>query len=335
MKIYFFDVESWEKDYLTDKLQDLSPVLVHEPLTLENVSDYQDLEIVSTFLASKLAKDLLDKLPNLKLIATRSTGFDHIDLSAAQARGVAICNVPFYGENTVAEQAFALLLALSRKICQSYDRTQHLKFNHDDLTGFDLKGKTLGLVGVGHIGQYAVKMGNGFAMRVIASDPNQDVKLAEKLNFEYVSLEELLKQADVISLHAPYNKHTHHLINRENVKLIKPGAVLINTARGGLLETEALIWALDNGILAGAGLDVLEGEPELNEEWEVITKDFATADLKMIVMNNTLIERDNVIVTPHNAFNTREAINRILDTTQQNIRAFIKGEPKNLVGVKK
>lgn len=336
MKLYFFDVEEWEKEYLTSHFKDLDPVLVHEPISEENAGQYEDAEIISTFLGSKFSAEVLDKLPNLKMIATRSTGFDHVDLDKAAEKGVVVSNVPFYGENTVAEMAFALILTLARKICRSYNRVKRYEFGFDELMGFDLKGKTLGLVGMGHIGQYAAKMGNGFSMNVIASDPNQDAALAKEIGFTYAdSLEDMLAQSDVISLHAPYNEHTHHLINMNNVEKIKKGAILVNTARGGLVETEALIHALDNGILQGAGLDVLEGEPEIKEEWHVITKDFDQEQLKTIVMDNTLIQRDNVIVTPHNAFNTREAIDRILEETEKNIRGFKDGSPLNVVEKKK
>ncbi len=336
MKIYFFNVEEWEKGYLSSHVSDLDPVFVHEALSEENVDAYSDADVVSVFVNSQVSAKVLEKLPNLKMIATRSTGFDHVDLEKATEKGVVVSNVPFYGENTVAEMAFALILTLARKICRSYNRVKRYEFGFDELMGFDLKGKTLGLIGMGHIGQYAAKMGNGFSMNVIASDPHKDKELAEKIGFTYTeSLEDLLQKSDVISMHAPYNEHTHHLINMENVKKIKKGAILVNTARGGLIETEALIYALDNDILFGAGLDVLEGEPEIKEEWHVITKDFDQEQLKTIVMDNTLIQRDNVIVTPHNAFNTREAIDRILETTEKNIRAFKKGMPENQVRIKK
>ncbi len=336
MKLYFFNVEEWEREYIDSRISDLNPVCVNEALSEENAGEYADAEIISVFVGSQVTDKVLEKLPNLKMIATRSTGFDHVNLAKASEKGVIVSNVPFYGENTVAEMAFALILTVARKICRSYNRVKRYEFGFDELMGFDLKGKTLGIVGMGHIGQYAAKIGNGFSMNVIASDPNQDEALAKKIGFEYAqSLEDLLQRSDVISLHAPYNEHTHHLINMGNVEQIKKGAILVNTARGGLVETEALIHALDSGILQGAGLDVLEGEPEIKEEWHVITKDFDHEQLKTIVMDNTLIQRDNVIVTPHNAFNTREAINRILETTEKNIRAFAKGTPENQVEYKK
>jgi D-lactate dehydrogenase len=335
MKLYFFDVEPWEREYLEENFKDLSPTLIHEPLSIENIDQALDAEIISVFLPSKLDKEVLKKLTNLKHIATRSTGFDHIDIKTASKNDIAVSNVPFYGENTVAEMAFALILMISRKLYPAYLRSKDLKFNHDELMGFDLKDKTLGVIGSGHIGQYSARYGVGFGMKVLAYDIYHDDKAASEIGFEYAKdLGDLLKQSDVITMHAPYNKHTHHMINMENVKFIKPGSIIVNTARGGLIETEALIYALDSGILSGAGLDVIEGEPEMKEDWEVIAREYKEDQLKSIIMNHKLIERDDVIVTPHNAFNTREAINRILETTKTNIEAFIKGKPENVVEAK-
>ena len=326
MKIAFFEIEDWEKTILKKALKEHTLSFLKEPLTTKNVSEIRDFDIVSVFIYSKITKEIKRKLPKLKMIATRSTGYDHIKVKTI------VCNVPFYGENTVAEMAFALILMISRKLYPAYLRSKDLKFNHDELMGFDLKDKTLGVVGMGHIGEYSARYGVGFGMKVLAYDPFPNEELAKEIGFKYAKdLDDMLKQADVITLHAPYNKHTHHLINMDNVKLIKPGAILVNTARGGLVDTEALIYALDNGILSGAGLDVIEGEPEMKEEWEVIAREYKEDQLKDIIMNHILIEREDVIVTPHNAFNTREAINRILETTQENICGFIKGEPLNVV----
>ncbi len=336
MKVYFFNVAPWEREFLEKNLKDISPELVEDKLSDENAGKYADAEIISVFVGSSVSRDVMNKMPNLKMIATRSTGFDHIDLEAAAERGIVVSNVPYYGENTVAEHAFALLLAVARKIFQSYERTEKFDFDYTGLTGVDLKGKTLGVIGMGHIGQYSARIGNGFGMKVIAYDIYHNEELAKEIGFEYVeNLDELLERSDFITLHAPYNEHTHHMINMENVKKIKRGAILVNTARGALVETEALIWALENGILSGAGLDVLEGEPEIKEEWEIISRDFDKEQMKTLIMNHVLIERDDVIITPHNAFNTKEAIERILQTTKDNIDAYLGGNPQNVVKAKK
>jgi D-lactate dehydrogenase len=233
----------------------------------------------------------------------------------------------------VAEFAFALLLTLSRKMYPSLKRVKEQgKFNFDGLRGFDLKGKTLGVVGTGHIGTYVVKIAVGFGMNVIAYDPFPNEKLATEFHFTYVSLEDLLAQSDVITLHVPYMPATHHLINSENVKKIKRGAVLINTARGPLVETQALVWGLRNGIIAGAGLDVLEEEGFVKDELEMLEHGHPAAEQLMTALaDHELMTMDNVVITPHNTFQTSEAIQRILNTTVENIKAFVQGSPTNVV----
>lgn len=303
-----------------------------EKLSLENTSMVQNVEIISVFIDSQVNKEILEKLPNLKMIATRSTGFDQIDLEYCKEKNIAVCNVPYYGENTVAEHTFALILDLSRKIHDSIEKVKKEGFAVGKFTGFDLKGKTLGIVGIGHIGQHVARIAQGFEMKVLANDVNQDKKLAKKLGFKYVSLEELLKNSNVITLHVPYNKNTHHLINSQNINLVKKGSYLINTARGGVIETAALVDALNKGILAGAGLDVLEEECFIKEESQLLSKEFPKkCDITILLQNHVLMERDNVIITPHNAFNSKEALERILETTVENIKSFVKGKPTNLV----
>lgn len=332
MKLYFFDVQSWEKLYLETKLKDLKPILIGEPLTINNVSKYQDAQIISIFFGSRVTADILDKLPQIQYINTRSTGFDHIDIQATEKRKIIVTNIPSYGENTVAEYTFGLILNLSRKIIQAYENTKKFVFSCEGLLGFDLQNKILGVVGVGNIGRNVIRIARGFNMNIIAFDIHKDIALSKKLEFTYSdSLQELLGKSDIISLHVPYNKFTHHMINKETVKLIKPGALLINTARGAIVETEALIWALDNKILHGAGLDVLEGESAIKEERSILTRSCGIDELKLIIANHLLVQRDNVIVTPHNAYNSQEAIYRILEITEQNIRSFLNQKPINII----
>ncbi len=332
MKIVFFETEDWEKDYLSSAIKDNQLSFDSEPLTSESLNTAKDCEILSPFIYSKVDKAVLDSLPNLKFIATRSTGFDHIDIKECQKRNISVSNVPYYGENTVAEHTFALILALSRKIYQSAERTKKSDFSLDGLRGFDLKGRTLRIVGLGHIGQHVARIANGFEMNVIACDQKEDKKLAKSLKLKYVSLEDLLKNSDIISLHVPLNDQTKHLINQQNADLIKRGAILINTARGGLIETEALVEALGKGILAGAGLDVLEEECFIKEERELLSKEFPKkCDLKTALQNHILLQQENVIITPHNAFNSKEALERILETTILNIQSFLKNKAINKV----
>lgn len=330
MKIAFFEVEDWQKDYLKEKLSDNELSFFAEPLSLENINSAEGCPIVSPFIYSQIKKDILSKLPDLKMIATRSTGFDHIDIQTAKENKTTVCNVPFYGENTVAEHTFALILSLSRKLFDSVERARKGDFTLDGLRGFDLKDKTLGIIGLGHIGLHVARIAKGFEMKVLAYDPKEDKKLAKKIGFGYVSLEDLLAKSDIITLHAPDNKETHHLIDSENINLIKRGAYLINTARGGLVETQALLKALSDGTLVGVGLDVLEEECFVKEEAQLISREFPkTCDLKTVLQNHILLQQKNVIITPHNAFNSQEALMRILDTTVENITGFISGKPQN------
>lgn len=305
--------------------------LFPEPIQEVAPALYKDADLFSVFVYSQVTADRIKSAKHLKLIATRSTGFDHIDRASCQKRGIPVANVPFYGENTVAEHTFALMLSLSRKVHQAYHRTIRGDFSFEGLQGFDLQGKTLGIIGTGHIGLHTIRIAKGFGMNVIAYDVVKNGFMAETLGFRYVTLEILLAHSDIITLHAPYNAHTHHLINRTNIQKIKRGALLINTARGGLIETEALALALDQGILAGAGLDVLEGEELIKEERQILSQDFPADRLKTLVQNHFLLNRENVVITPHIAFNSKEAFMRILETTVKNIEAFLAGKPENVV----
>ena len=332
MKIAFFETEAWEKEYINRQLGGFEVSFFDQPILAQNLGQIKDVQIVSAFIDSQITKEILDGLPELKMIATRSTGFDHIDMQACNAKNIIVCNVPYYGENTVAEHTFALILDLSRKIYSSIEQVKKEGFSIEGLMGFDLKDKTIGVVGMGHIGQHVARIAKGFEMNVLGYDSRQDKKLAKTLGFTYVSLEDLLKNSDIITLHLPYNEHTHHLINSGNINLIKKGAHLINTARGGIIETDALVRALHDGILAGAGLDVLEEECFIKEERQLLSKGFPqTCNLKTMLQNHVLMEQKNVIITPHNAFNSKEAVERILQTTVENIQAFIKRKPVNIV----
>lgn len=316
MKIAFFEVTKTQQDFFSEVFSDFNLLFFKERLSLDNVDMVKDTEIISNFTSSVIDKEIINKLPDLKFIATRSTGFDHIDLTYTEAKGVKVCNVPAYGSETVAEFAFALLLTLSRKIQEA---SQSLKENGDysisgNLQGFDLDKKTIGVVGTGRIGKKIIHIAKGFNMNVLAYDLYPDLNFAKENNFEYKNLPEVLSQSDIVTLHAPYIKENHHLINKENISMFKKGSYLINTARGELIETSALISALQTGMIAGAGLDVLEGEREFKKGDIIPMLDFP-----------------NVVMTPHIAFNTREAEMRILQTTADNIKAFISGTPTNLV----
>ena len=258
-----------------------------------------------------------------------STGFDHIDINTARSKKIAVCNVPSYGENTVAEHAFALILGLTRKLFPSVKRVKEGVYDFHGLRGVDLSGKSLGVIGTGRIGSHVIKMAKGFDMNVLGYDPYPRTDLAASLGFKYVTLNNLLANSDVITLHVPLSKETHHLINKKNIKKIKPGAYIINTARGALIDPEALVLALQGKHISGAGLDVLEDENFIHDEESLMTSGCKECQLKTNLMNNILIDHPNTIITPHNAFNSEEALKRIIDTTVENIHAFAKGEIKN------
>ena len=229
--------------------------------------------------------------------------------------------MPFYGENTIAEYAFALLLCLSRRIIESRQRILDGSFNTSGLEGFDLKDKTIGIIGSGHIGLHTAKISKGFDMKVIVYDINRNDNLAKEIGFEYVDMDTLLKNSDIISLHVPYNKYTHHLINKDSFDKMKNGVVIINTARGAVVETESLIEALESKKVLAAGLDVLEGEDYLRGLYNNHSEEEKN---KILENKNKLLSFDNVIVTPHNAFNTKEAKIRIDRTSVDNIIEFKK-----------
>ena len=318
MKLTFFELEAWQKKYLKEKLKKHQVKFINDELTVKNASKFKDAEGVGVFIYSEVTKEVLDKLPNLKFIVTMSTGFNHIDVKECKRRGIRVSNVPKYGENTVAEHAIGLILCLSKNLPQSIGRVRRGNFDLEGLEGFDLKGKTLGVIGSGNIGQHVIEVAKALEMDVVVYNRSRDVKLAKRLGFKYKSLNGLLKVSDVISLHVPLFPSTRHMINMKNVRLIKKGAYLINTARGGLIETKALIYGLDKGIIAGAALDVLEGEDDLREER--LHRGKLTREEKRILKGNHMLLKDkDVFVTPHSAFYTREALVRILDRTVENV----------------
>jgi len=325
--------DAWERE-LVKKMLGSEDVRFFEEAAQDLPEELREASVLSVFINSKVDRKLIALLPALKFVTTRSTGFDHLDLKTFQEKGVPVSNVPVYGENTVAEHTFALILSLSRNLRKAYLRTARNDFSISGLMGFDLKGKTLGVVGCGHIGLHVIRMAAGFGMKVIAYDVKKQNFLAEILNFDYVSLEELLGRSDIISLHAPYLPATRHLINKENIRLIKKGAVLINTSRGGLIDTDALVEALDKQILSGAGLDVLEEEEYLLEEKRLLESEETEGHwrrLQTTLKNHELLHRENVIYTPHMAFCSKEAVERILQTTVENIKAFMAGSPANVL----
>jgi D-lactate dehydrogenase len=325
MRVAFFEVKDWERAYLTERLPHETAHFDGGPLLTPGVG-IQDIDALSVFIHSQVTPQVLEGLPNLKFIATRSTGFDHIDIDACLKRGIVVSNVPSYGENTVAEHTMALLLMMARKVHQSVLQVRSGHVDLAELTGFDLQGKTIGVIGAGHIGLHVIRIARGFGMRVLAYDVHSEAFLADLLGFSYVTMDQLLAESDIVTLHCPLTEKTHHMVGRAQFAKMKRGALLINTSRGGLVDTDALVGALESGRLGGVGLDVLEGEELIKEEQQLLQQPLDVERLRTAVRNRVLLAREDVVFTPHNAFNSREALLRILDVTVANLEAFRAGQ---------
>ena len=333
-KIAFFDVDEKEQNTLSrafDNEESCELSFYRKSLDIHTADSAGDAEGIGIFIQSRITQDILGLLPRLKTIATMSTGFDHIDTDACKARSITVCNVPSYGDNTVAEYAFGLIIALARKLKPTFERVERGIFSRAGLMGTDIKGKTLGLIGIGRIGAHMAKLGWAFGMKVIAYDLRPDKALSEKFGVIFAELDDVLQQADVISLHVPYLPSTHHLINEERLRMVKPTAMLLNTSRGKVVDTKAVSTALREGRLGGAALDTFEGEEVWIEEEFLKRDELAAIPLREAMESFSIMRSEHAILTPHNAFNTREAMDRILITTAENLKAFFSGNPQNTV----
>ena len=318
MEVAWFDAENWEKEYLEDRTSELEIEFFEESLTPETVGKAEGFDAVAVFVDSRVDEEVIEGV-DADLVACRSTGYDHVDVESAEREGVDVCNVPQYGGSTVAEHTFGLMLCLSRKIYDAIKKVEDGSFDHEGLRGTDLHGKKLGVIGTGAIGQNVIQVAKGFGMDVVAYDPYGDEDLEEELGFMYVSLEDLLSHSDIVTLHCPLTDENRHMLSDEEFEIMED-VMLINTARGGLVDTEALIEALEDDSVSAAGLDVLEEECYIEEDIEVMSSLDDECDLELILEDHILMERDDVLVTPHNAFNSVEAMHRIADTTLDNLR---------------
>ncbi len=330
MNIVFFETMPGEAELLTPLLPEGHTVSFSpDTLSLDTLSQAADADIISVFVKSEVRKPIIDALPNLKLITTRSMGFDHIDVAYANTKNIHITNVSTYASHPVAEFTFALLLSVSRRIYHAYNQLREgTNFDTRDLKGFNLYGKTLGVVGTGRIGKNVVRIARGFGMNVIAFDTHPDEQFATETGITYHPLNELVAASDVISVHVPYSKETFHLFDAKLFSCMKKGVIFINTARGEVVDTHALIMALRNGTVWGAGLDVLEEERALHEEALRMERRDSSVDYELLTANHILIDMPNVIVTPHIAFETQEAMEEICRVTASAIQAHIAGSPQ-------
>ncbi|MGF1497554.1 MAG: hydroxyacid dehydrogenase [Elainellaceae cyanobacterium] len=332
MKIAVFEIENWEREAFDALNAEHDIEFTRDALTAETVQQYADADIISTFIYSKLDRNILEKFQNLSLIATRSTGTDHIDTDYCDENEIKVCNVPNYGENTVAEHVFGLLLNISHNLTEAIDRTRRGDFSLQGLQGFDLRGKTMGVIGTGSIGECVIGIARGFGMNVLAFDVKPREELANRLGFRYAEMPELLSQSDVVTLHVPAIPQTKNMIAAEQFQQMKRGMILINTARGSLIDTQALLQALSDGTVAAAGLDVLPEEPTMREEAELLRSVYRERhDMETLLADHILLRLRNVIITPHSAFNTREAVQRILDITADNIQSYLSKQPQGAI----
>ena len=297
--------------------------LYPEPLDRTCPLKSDDYEIIIITPNTRIKTPILDRLPALKLVVTTSTGFDHIDLPACREKGVRVSNIPSWAENAVAEWVFALLLGFIRKIWAMRRKTKTGAFSLEGLEGGELFGRTMGVIGLGLIGQRVAAIAAGFGMKVLACDTRPDPALAERIGCRYVELEELLGRSDVVSLHAPLTRETSGLIGPDRIELFKPGAVLVNAARGELVDSAALLKGLTSGRIGGAVLDVVQGLDSVG----LTGQDPGVTDQTL----KTLLSREDVVFSPHLAWYTGEALERVFATTVENIVCFCNGEPENIV----
>ncbi|MFP4369713.1 MAG: NAD(P)-dependent oxidoreductase [Bacteroidota bacterium] len=333
MKIVVFEIgQDWEIDAFGELEKEHELVFTKKELTEKNAEEYKDAEIITTFIYSKLGEDILKKMPGLKMIATRSTGYDHIDKEYCEKKGIIAANVPSYGNHTVAEYTFSLILNISRNLCKAVERTDRGDFSVRDLEGFDLFEKTIGVIGTGDIGMNVIRIAKGFGMNVLGYDIYPKEELAEEIGFKYVDKNELIRNSDIITLHIPETKENRDFIAKEEFDIMKDAVVLINTSRGAIVSVKDLLRAIEKGKVAAAGVDVLPEEDYTREDNEMINSIFdKKANQEALLANHILLRLNNVFITPHVAYNTKEATQRIIKSTLENIHSFAKGDPANVV----
>lgn len=333
MKVVFFDVEHYEEEYLhkqsggryilvKDALNDLSPL---NP-------EYADADVISVFTTSRVNAKVLKQFKNLKLIALRSVGFNHVDMQYCRENHIVVENSPNYGNQSVAEFALALLMDVLRKVTMSYLGYKDAKVHPSCLMGLELYGKTMGIVGLGAIGSTFAKISHGLGMKILGYDKNEKENLKRDLNVVYTDFDTLVRKSDFISIHAPLTQENYHMFDEDCFKKMKNNAILINTGRGELIDSSALFNALVNKKILGAGLDVLENEQTITDvDYMLGINRLDKLTLEQTIINSRLFQLDNVILTPHIAYNTKEAVERILSTTVNNIKQFGVGIVQNYV----
>jgi D-lactate dehydrogenase len=324
VRVAVFDTHAFDRAAFTEANERFHFELAYfdARLTAATTNLAAGFPVVCPFVNDRLDVQALKGLgqAGVRLVALRSAGYNNVDLAAARALAIRVVRVPEYSPYAVAEHAVALLLALNRKIHRAFNRVREANFSLDGLVGFDLHGKTVGVIGTGRIGAVMATILHGFGCVLLASDPRPNAALAGTIGLQYVDLPELYRHADIVSLHVPLLPATRHLIDADALRSMKRGVVLINTGRGALIDTRALIDALKTGHVGAAGLDVYEEEEGIFFH-----------DLSELVLQDDVLARlltfPNVLITSHQGFLTREALHNIAETTLANIRAFERGEP--------
>lgn len=310
-QVVFLDVDPEDRSLVQERFPQAG---IFGALTAADVRKHcAGAAVISHFIVTAFTKELIDALPDLKVLCTRSVGYDHIDLDACKERGIVVCNVPDYGSHVVAEHVFALLLSTLRHVSEGDKRVEGGTFDYHGLRGVTLRGKAIGILGTGKIGQRVARIAHGFGMKILATDQCRSLELIDLLGVTYVSFEELLRGSDIVSLHVPATEKTHHLINAKAFGLMKQGVILVNTARGSLIDSKALLAAVRSGRVGYALLDVLEHEQNFEE-------------------NRELIAEPNVITTPHVAFYADESMRNMYLDAFQSIEQWQSGKsPEHVV----
>ena len=323
IKIAFFDAKEYDRSsFINSNSNGEFKIKFYETRLSEDTCPLAEgFDVVCVFVNDLVNETVINTLSDcgVKLIALRCAGFNNVDLKAAASKGIKVVRVPAYSPYAVAEHGAALLMSLTRHIPQAYLRTKTANFNIEGLTGRDLHGLTGGILGTGKIGQIMADILKGFGMNIIAYDPFPNQNWAKEKNAEYVSLEEIFKRSDVLSLHCPLTEQTKHIVNHDSMKMMKKDAVIINTGRGALIDSKALVHALKHGHIGGIGMDVYE------EESAYFFSDWST-DIMTDDVLARLLTFPNVIITSHQAFLTTNALKNLADTTLQNIQAFESGQ---------
>lgn len=325
MKVIFFDVQDYELAFLKSNIAQGIEAQFFEG-SVEQFSDtVDDVEAICVFVINPLRAEMLEKFKNLKYIFTRSVGFNHIDRNYCLSHGIKVFNTPNYGDYTIAEFTFGILLSVVRKIKQSSDAIREGNLNLGQFVGLELYAKTIGIIGLGAIGQKVAKIAKGFSMNVIYYDIRQNKE------YNCVSLDELCERSDIITLHARLTEDNRHLLNEKMFEKMKDGVVIVNTARGEIIDTQALLSAIESRKVAFCALDVLECEALVIGSENCCSDCIEETCLKKFFFNQKLLTHPNVLVTPHIAYDTKEAIERILKITMRNIIAAQSGKYENMV----